>query len=246
MPKGVYTRNITHSPWNKNTHGLCHAWNKGKTGIYSKETLTKMGNGRRGKKWSDSQHIRMSQIHKIAQNIPATKLKRSIAISQRWATPGYKEKWLQSRIGMHYSVKHRASIKRAQNRPDVKLRKHTAMCMHPNRKFSNTRIEQKIAAELTKRNISFKQNFGLDNIKNVDFYLPDYGVVIECDGCFYHACPEHGSPKHFQHMPAIDANNTKLLTTAGYHVYHFWEHAINKSTEECLNSIPLQIWNNMV
>ena len=113
--------------------------------------------------------------------------------------------------------------------------------IHPTRKFSNTKIEQKIAAELENRgfvrNVDFFQNFGIKDIKNVDFYLPKQNIVIECDGCFYHACQEHGNSKYHQYSLINDAKNTKQLQIAGYSVYRFWEHDINKSSKECINQI---------
>lgn len=114
---------------------------------------------------------------------------------------------------------------------------------HPNKKFSNSKPEQKIAIELEKRGLirgaDFFQNFGLDNIKNVDFYLPKLNVVIECDGCFYHACKEHGNPNYFQDKPSIDANITLRLKEAGYSVFRFWSHEIANSPEECVNKINI-------
>jgi len=137
------------------------------------------------------------------------------------------------RIG-HIGKKHTLSSKQ-------KIREwHIA---HPNRKFSNTKIEQKTAAELERRdfirNEDFFQNFGIAGIKNVDFYLPKLNIVIECDGCFYHACSEHGSPKHYQYAPANDAKNTALLKAAGYQIFRFWGHDITNSVEKCINQIQI-------
>lgn len=112
---------------------------------------------------------------------------------------------------------------------------------HPNRAFSNTSIEQKIAAELRKRKIIFKQNFGILTIKNVDFYLPLLNVVIECDGCFYHACPKHGHKKYHQQIPSRDKLNTKKLKAAGYTVFRFWGHEINTSVEKCVDKLILKL-----
>ncbi len=108
---------------------------------------------------------------------------------------------------------------------------------YPNKKFSNTKIEQKIATELTKRGIYFQQNIGLSNIANVDFYLPEYRIVIEADGCLYHACQQCGFIKYYQDVPLNDIRKMNLLKFNGFNVYHFWEHEINKSPEECINKI---------
>lgn len=148
----------------------------------------------------------------------------------------------QNRTGKHSEESIQKMIE-FQNRPEIKKKKSEWNIAHPNRKFSNTKIEQKIATELEKRKLAidedFYQNFGIKSIKNVDFYLPKWNTVIECDGCYYHACPEHGNHKNYQDAPTEDERKTKLLQDAGYNVYRFWEHDINKSPEECINKINL-------
>lgn len=99
---------------------------------------------------------------------------------------------------------------------------------HPNKKFCNTKIEQKIAEELTRREIYYQQNIGLVKIANVDFYLPEYRIVIECDGDYYHNMPG---------MKEKDEKKTNLLKFNGFNVHRFWEHEINKSPEGCVNKI---------
>ena len=109
---------------------------------------------------------------------------------------------------------------------------------HPNKKFSNTKIEQKIAKELNKRGIYYQQNIGLCNIANVDFYLPEYRTVIECDGCYYHGCLVH-HPDCYREVKERDRKKTELLMFHGFNVYRFWEHEINKSAKNCINTITL-------
>lgn len=114
----------------------------------------------------------------------------------------------------------------------------------PTKKFSNTSIEQKIAKVLTerkyKKGIDFYQNYGLDKICNVDFYFPKYKVVIECDGCRYHACKKCGYTKYYQEAIQKDKTKTKKLKDSGYKVYRFWEHEINESAEKCVNKVKLK------
>ena len=147
------------------------------------------------------------------------------------------------RLGKHWKVKDTTKYhqpKSEQHRQNTRLGK----ILHPNRKFSNTKIEQKIATELEKRglvrNVDFYQNKGLENIANVDFYLPRYNVIIECDGCFYHNCLEH-YPKHHKDTRKTDKLKTKNLIKAGFKVYRFWEHEINESSERCIDKILNQI-----
>ncbi len=66
-----------------------------------------------------------------------------------------------------------------------------------------------------------------------DIFIPDLNLVIFCDGCFFHGCPEHG------HIPKRNSNywSTKIknnqrrdhrvnykLRTSGYSVWRIWEH----------------------
>jgi len=140
-------------------------------------------------------------------------------------------------------IKQKQSIRHRGIRPtfEMRLAKRARMIMHPIKKFSNTLIEQKTTIELERRgfirNEDFFQNFGIARIKNVDFYLPKLNVVIECDGCFYHACHQCGFIKYHQDMIKSDINNTILLETAGYTLYRFWGHDIVDSIDNCINKI---------
>jgi len=104
---------------------------------------------------------------------------------------------------------------------------------NPNKTFSNTSIERKIATALDTRHIRYFQNIGLSDIANVDFYLPTENVVIQCDGCFYHNCLEHHPTEFIERRERDDKQNHELKK-AGYHVYRFWEHDINESADQCI------------
>lgn len=100
--------------------------------------------------------------------------------------------------------------------------------VHPVRIFKDTSIELKIKAELDKRNIFYKKNHPLEKTANVDFYLPIYNIIIQCDGDYWHNLPK-----------AIekDKRQDKVLKEKGYIIYRFWEHEINESSEQCINRI---------
>ena len=66
----------------------------------------------------------------------------------------------------------------------------------------------------------------LEKIAIVDFYIPEFKLVIQCDGCYWHGCPIH-YPRMATNRDAIQ--DTKL-TTLGYKVIRFWEHEINAMT----------------
>lgn len=101
---------------------------------------------------------------------------------------------------------------------------------HPNRIFKDTNIEILIEQELIKRNISYQKQVPLCKTVRVDFYLPEYRIVIECDGDYWHNRP--GSKEN-------DERKTNLLTFNGFNVYRFWGHEIEESVEKCINKIIL-------
>lgn len=101
---------------------------------------------------------------------------------------------------------------------------------NPNRKFKDTSIELKVEAELQRRNINYQKQVPLCNIAIVDFYLPEYRIVIQCDGDYWHNLS--GSKER-------DEKQDKVLIFNGFNVYRFWEYEINKSIEKCINKINL-------
>ena len=72
-------------------------------------------------------------------------------------------------------------------------------------------------------------------------------LAIFVDGCFWHACPDHGVlPKNNREwwQQKLDRNRERdrekdaLLASAGWHTLHFWEH---DDTEEIVTAV-FQEW----
>jgi very-short-patch-repair endonuclease len=100
----------------------------------------------------------------------------------------------------------------------------------------DTMIEKKIQEELKRRNIKFLKNKKLLNRFRVDIFIKP-NIIIECDGCFYHACKKCNMTKFHQYSIKRDKEKTKELEKKGFRVYRFWGHEINKSVEKCINKI---------
>lgn len=151
-----------------------------------------------------------------------------------------KMKGRQNAKGSHRSEEFKKNAQKTQieryKNPEERKRLSEWQIEHPNKKFSNTLIERKITEELTKRNIYYQQNIGLCKIANVDFYLPEYNTVIECDGCYYHNCLIH-YPEYHKEVRIRDCQKTKLFLSRGFNIYRFWGHEINESVEKCINKI---------
>lgn len=96
-----------------------------------------------------------------------------------------------------------------------------------------TSIELKIEKELRKRNIYYKKQFPLLSRTIVDFYLPQYRVVIYCDGTFWH------KSKWAEKEGVIekDRKQTKFLFSKGYKVFRFSETEIENSARNCVDRV---------
>ena len=102
----------------------------------------------------------------------------------------------------------------------------------------DTSIELAIKKELQERSIDFEVQLRLTDFI-VDFYLPRYKLVIECDGCWFHGCPEcfpDGTP--YANRNRDQFRDTKLIQS-GYDIQRFWEHEINKSPKDCIDRLCL-------
>lgn len=101
--------------------------------------------------------------------------------------------------------------------------------------FSNkkrTSIEIKMAKELSNRGIKYIEQYNLGDKFLLDFLLPEYGIVIECDGDYW-----HNLPKSIKRDKAKNA----YVKTCGYSLYRFWEHEINNDIEACVDIVMAEI-----
>lgn len=105
---------------------------------------------------------------------------------------------------------------------------------HPTCSNKDTGIELKIEAELQRRNINYQKQVPLCKIARVDFYLPEYRIVIQCDGDYWHNKPG---------IPERDERQDKVLTFNGFNIFRFWEHEINESPKKCIDKITFQFFN---
>lgn len=165
--------------------------------------------------------------------------KPSGALGKHWKVKDT-SKYKGSKKGRRFKIKNPSTKKRVTSE-ETKQKLRERRINNPIKKFSNTSIEIKIKEELEKRgfikNKDFFQNKGMFNIANVDFYLPKYNTVIECDGCYWHGCKTCGFVKHHKFRRVNDIRNTLLLREMNIETYRFWEHEINSSASECINKI---------
>ena len=99
-------------------------------------------------------------------------------------------------------------------------------------KNRRTSIEIKMAEELTSRGIEYIEQYNLGNRFALDFFLPEYGIVVECDGDYWHRLP--------QNMKRDKAKNA-YIKACGFSLYRFWESEINRDVEACVDVVMAEI-----
>ncbi|WP_327403123.1 very short patch repair endonuclease [Streptomyces sp. NBC_01288] len=81
-----------------------------------------------------------------------------------------------------------------------------------------------------------------------DFVLPQYGVAVFVDGCFWHGCPTHGAavfrgPNAALWREKIETNkerdlrNTEAAEAAGWTLVRIWECEIRTNVERAALSL---------
>jgi very-short-patch-repair endonuclease len=108
-----------------------------------------------------------------------------------------------------------------------------------------TKIEIKMMEFLKTEKIKFIQNYKIKNFL-VDFYLPKYNLVIECDGDYWHANPDFMVNKELTE-PQIrnidrDKRKNEMLINEGIKFFRFWERDINNN----FNDIEKKIKESLV
>lgn len=83
--------------------------------------------------------------------------------------------------------------------------------------------------------------------RTIDIAFTRQRVAVFVDGCFWHACPDHGTnPKanndwwaaKLATNVARDRDTDRLLSEAGWRVVRIWEH---ESTESALERVLLEL-----
>ncbi|MBU2634230.1 MAG: very short patch repair endonuclease [Nanoarchaeota archaeon] len=114
--------------------------------------------------------------------------------------------------------------------------------------FSNTKIELMIKKELKSRNIYFKFQQPLYNLFVCDFVLPQYKIVLECDGDYWHANPDIYNTKKLDKIQQDhlrrDKFKNKYLEERGWFVLRFFESEIKNNTSRCINKVFNVIHNH--
>jgi very-short-patch-repair endonuclease len=95
-----------------------------------------------------------------------------------------------------------------------------------------TSIEKKVRLELESRGLKFLTQFSLNGKFTADFFLPDFGIVVECDGDYWHSLPE---------VVERDKRKDTYVSELGYELFRFNETEINEDVRKCVNTLFTKI-----
>jgi len=108
-----------------------------------------------------------------------------------------------------------------------RLKKKSSIFKHSKAKMNG--LETKFAKMLTELGIKFKAQHILKD-KIYDFYLPDYGILIEVDGDYYHCNPRKYPKGPINKMQKKnlknDAYKDNLAKAWGFELIRIWEYDI--------------------
>ena len=147
--------------------------------------------------------------------------------------------WTGKKQSLEHIEKRVSKLRGKPRSEDTKQKLREWNIQHPRYKNKDTKIELKVEEELKKKNIVYKKHFSLYKIANVDFYLPGYDSVIQCDGCYWHNCLTH-CPNGKVGSRDKDERQDALLEEQGIRVYRLWEHEINEPDKKYPSSVTVE------
>jgi DNA mismatch endonuclease (patch repair protein) len=118
--------------------------------------------------------------------------------------------------------------------------------MRANRR-RDTKPEIAVRRALHACGLRFRVDYPLLPRRRADIAFPRQQVAVFIDGCFWHACPEHGTTSkanaaYWSDKLAAnerrDRDTDERLAAAGWRVLRFWEH---ESVDAVVDRIELEI-----
>lgn len=136
------------------------------------------------------------------------------------------------------SKKPRSRTAKKKRKPTTSeiIKRNIERSKKPHPKYGTSKLEKKFAKEfLEKLGVKYEEQFYVDSIKRYyDFYLPDYKVIIEVDGDYWHS---YG--KVYEEMTPTQKKNARVdkikdewALSHGIPIIRIWEHDINKNPEK--------------
>lgn len=109
----------------------------------------------------------------------------------------------------------------------------------------DTAPEMLVRRALWRAGIRYRIGIRIDGVRP-DIVFPRQKVCVFVDGCFWHACPMHGTipasntsfwREKLYRNAARDQRQSNLLVESGWRVLRFWEHDVNDCLPEVVSKI---------
>ena len=143
--------------------------------------------------------------------------------------------------GTHQKPRSKTVRKKKKLTREEIIKRNIERSKKPHPKYGTSKLEKKFAKEfLEKLGIRYEEQFEAKDIKRFyDFYLPDYQVIIEIDGDFYHGYGKvHEEKNPMQKRNArVDEIKNEWAALHGYPLIRIWEHYINENPEKVLDML---------
>lgn len=202
----------------------------------SQETRDKMSKSRTGRTgpWKDKPippevRQKMYATRKergTSKHTPETKRKLSIAHTGKTLSPEHRLKISENLRGNQRLKNYWATLT-----PEERLEKLQKWIKAP-KDYVSTTIEQAVQNELDRRDIAYSKQVRVGRYF-VDFMVSSLSLVIECDGCYWHACEQCGFTDE-KGKREYDRVRSAHIESKGYTVAHLWEHDLRKSVVDAV------------
>lgn len=110
----------------------------------------------------------------------------------------------------------------------------------------SSKLEDKFCEILDNLNIKYQQFFYAKSIKAFyDFYLPDFNLIIEVDGDFWHCNPntKYSIPVYETQIKNLkrDQEKNKWASDNNYKLLRFWEYDINNNASQITETLKKEL-----
>jgi very-short-patch-repair endonuclease len=115
------------------------------------------------------------------------------------------------------------------------IKKNIERSKKPHPEYGTSKLEKKFAKDFLKKlGIKYEEQFYAESIKRYyDFYLPDYQIIIEIDGDYWHSYGkvyEDMNPTQKRNA-RVDKIKNEWALSHGFPIIRIWEHDINDNPE---------------
>lgn len=100
-------------------------------------------------------------------------------------------------------------------------REQAVLATRASQEIGTSSLEVQVKKLLDTLGIQYEQQKPI-GIYTADFFLPEYNLVLEIYGCYWHACPTCGYS--YPKKTGYDDRRAKYIQACGYSLFILWEH----------------------